>query len=64
MAARIGAAKVQGFRKGYFVDSNLLSIRAEVNSMLLHRLQSQGVSSLASHTNLQEKRGGPARLGC
>ena len=62
MAARIGATKIQGFMKGYLVDSNLLSIRAEVNSKLLHHLQSQGVS-LASHTNSQEERGGPTRLG-
>ena len=57
MVARIGATKVQGFRKGYLVDSNLLSIWAKVNSKLLHHMQSQGVSSLASHTNSQEERG-------
>ena len=60
---RVGATKVQGFMKGYLVDSNLLSIWAEVNSKLLHCLQSQGVS-LTSHTNSQEERRGPARLGC
>ena len=58
----MAATEVQGFMKGYLVDSNLLSIRAEFNSKLLHRLQSQG-ASLASHTNSQEERGRPVRLG-
>ena len=57
MAARIDAAKVQGF--SYLVD---IVIRAEVNSKLLHRLQSQGVSSLTNSQELEE-RGGPTRLG-
>ena len=43
MAARISAAKVQGFRKGDLVDRRWEDSPI-YRSTLLHRLQSQGVS--------------------
>ena len=44
IAARIDAAKVQGFKKGDLVDRGSPKIRQSILYSLLHRLQSQGIS--------------------